>query len=80
MFDPEIPYESMNFLEKFLFDLFEKLVVWIEVTLTTEAVTAWLENFQAELIRIFGERNVGYFLVDLLALIGSIVSRFIGAE
>ncbi|MDR3313884.1 MAG: hypothetical protein LBS96_05435 [Oscillospiraceae bacterium] len=75
MFEAETPRELMNFFEGFLFDISEKFVGWVENTFTEIAITDGLNNFVDSLKGLFGERNVAYAFVDLLAFIGELIQK-----
>ena len=76
MFNPDTPYEAMNFLEKILFWISDWFISWVEPTFTADAITNGLTGFVDFLVSIFGENPVAYAFVDLLDLIGKIIGMF----
>lgn len=76
MFNPDTPYEAMNFIEKILFWISDWFAGWVEVTLTAEAISGGLESVITFFRDIFGDNLVAYAFVDLLDTIGKIIALF----
>ena len=76
MFNPDVEYEAMNFLEKILFWISDVFIGWVEVTFSADAITNGLEGIINFFTGIFGENPVAYAFVDLLDLIGKIIGMF----